>query len=160
MAKPKRMSTCEIMQVLEDNGVAQRLSYDYDTSCILKDGQAIEPKLEALHFIRIWNCNATVEDYQNAMYYWARQNSPKPNEIHDEVQDTICQYVADKEEVTTTEILNKCLKIPVAHSRRRRWEMKVARVMKELGWTKYRTSHKRSWIKEDLKLPDKLNDIL
>lgn len=154
MAKPKRMSTCEIMQVLEDRGVAQTLSYDYSTSRILRDGEEIEPKLEALRFIRTWNCHASIEDYQNAMYYWARENTPKPEVIENEHREIIAKYLEDKTQVSITSVLSNCLNLSLTDKYRRSWEIKASKIMRELGWTKYRTNQKRYWVKENTKLDD------
>jgi hypothetical protein len=160
MGKPKNMSTCEIMQVLVDKGIAKTLSYDYETGRILRDGQEVEPKLEALHFIYTWNYKANLKDYQDALYYWARQNTPKPENVMSELHETISQYLANKNEVTTSELLSKCLKLSLTDKYRRRWEMQVAKVMKDLKWNKYRTSNKRVWVRKSLDLSKLPDDIL
>lgn len=109
---------------------------------------------------RIWA--AAVSLYKSGVNWWLSEQDRQVSEsytnehqISDVWQEDIAKYIVNLPTVTTVDILDNCIQIEKGN-RNRGHDMRVANVLKQLGWTNKRIRHdgipKRVWYPPENKM--------
>lgn len=147
MEKLRYIGRGMVIKLLLEDGIAEKLTYDYETKQILKEGVPMHLKIESMEFTLVHPCEVTPEVYRDACYFWAIKNTPKPPLELDLVSEKIIQYIDNKPEFTTSEIIENCLALKLVDTRTKSLEMKIAKLLKDQGYTQKRNAKYRYWSK-------------
>lgn len=145
------------IEILENTDIPSTLTMDHARGYILINGKEINLKEVTLNFCHDYRVEISDKDYWDVMFFFAIKNSPKLENEEDTIRDKVEDYLQSKEEISTAEILDKCLRVPLTDKYRKTWEIKVARILKALNWTKRSNGKRRYWIREAPKLPEVLD---
>lgn len=151
MTKLARISrTMAIMFLIED-GIADRLTYDYATQRFKLDGECAEPKMLASEFGMSRSIEISVKDFQDALYYLARKNTPKPELSEDTLSFYISNWLTEisRKKVTIAQVITECLGGRLIDLTRKGLEMRIASVLSDLGFSKHRTNKGSVWVKKN-----------
>lgn len=127
-----------------------KFSYDYDSKRIRYDNEEFEPKLESIQFKIAFQYNFHWKEYQDAIYYFARMNTPKPDAENDILTEPIQEWLEENEKTETSiiEIIKNVFSSKPVTLTNRALEMRVSKCLKELGWHKVKKSYGNVWIKD------------
>ena len=161
MKKYTRISSTAIISLLNKETFYEvsKFSYDYKKKHVYYNDELLEPKIEAIRFGILYEVECSIRDFQNAIYYLARMNTPKPEiiEIVKEkhpLSDVIGNWLKNnnKSTVTISDIVVNCLQGHLLDLTKRQVQMTVGKCLKELGWTKKHTENGNVWISPEYNL--------
>jgi hypothetical protein len=122
-------------------------SYDYSTKQILYEGYVLDVKVEAIDFALKTERNLRWQDFRDAVYYFAKMNTPKPEKPPDIVTEYVARWLEQNkpEKITTLELIEKAFAHKPVALTQRSLETRVGRALRELGWIRKKTATHRYW---------------
>lgn len=146
MQKLKRIYRTQIIKILEETSYydLRKFSFDNKSKRILYDGIEIEPKMEAWEFGKHIDCEVSVKEFQDAIYGFAKVNTPEILVEHYNVADVIHYWLYKKgiDTITTQEVVDGLKQnIPDLTAK------KVAQCLTDLCWRKKHTKTGNVWIR-------------
>jgi hypothetical protein len=123
-------------------------SFDYSTKQILYHEKEFEPKLECIDFCLKSERNCNWQDFRDAVYYFARMNTPKPIDSQTVLEEYIQEWLEAKKpsRVSTLELIRQLFSDKPVVFTQRSLETRVGKALRNLGWKKSRTNSSRFWI--------------
>lgn len=143
----------EILNLITENNYYDigDFTYNYDTKRIEYKGKEFKPKYESLQFKIAFPYLFNFTEFHDAIYFLAMSNTPEP-----EIElDILCQPVKDwldKEnvnQVSVLDIIKRCFNGSLKDLSQRSLEIRVGKVLKQLGWTRVRRNYGAIWLKPE-----------
>jgi hypothetical protein len=149
--KRSTISVTDIIEVVLDREYynISLFTYDYNTKLTKYDNKPFDVKLESIKFKIAFQYNFNWKEFRDAVYYFAKMNTPTPQETIDNLIQPIKEWL-DKENKTQTtvlEIITEALGGKPIDLTQRQIEIRVGGCLNVLGWKKIKRNYGNIWIK-------------
>jgi hypothetical protein len=127
------------------------LSYDYNKRLVLHNGKQFEVMFSASQIKMATGYEFDFSVFKEVIHYFAKLNTPMPEESPDILLEPISQYIEDNslERLQVRDIVRDVFKGSMKDLTNRQLEMRISSCLVELGWKKSRQSKGSFWLKRE-----------